>query len=150
MKLRFTVLGEPQGKGRPIFSTFGGRVSARTPEKTVEYENLIKAVYRRANPDRKFSDEAMLDLRVVSFYGIPASASNRRRMAMLAGEVRPTKRPDADNILKVVADSLNGVAYRDDAQIVDTQIRKFYSSQPRIEIIIQEVGGISHEQMQFS
>ncbi len=42
----------------------------------------------------------------------------------------------ADNIIKVVADSLNSVAYRDDAQIVDCQIRKYYSHQPRIEVTI--------------
>ena len=149
MRIKFTALGEPQGKGRPIFSTYGGRVSARTPEKTVEYENRIMAVYRRANPGTKFPDGAMLDLRVVAFYGIPASASNKLRMAMLAGEVRPTKKPDADNILKAVADSLNGLAYRDDAQIVDTQVRKFYSAQPRIEVTIQETGGVSYEQMQL-
>jgi len=148
MKVKFTVLGEPRGKGRPIFSTFGGRVNARTPEKTVEYENLIKAVYQRAHPDRRFADGAMLDMRVVAFYKIPKSASHKQRTEMLSGGVRPTKTPDADNILKVVGDSLNGLAFRDDAQIVDTQIRKFYAAQPRIEVTIQQVGG-GHEQMQI-
>ena len=42
----FSVPGEPQGKGRPKFSTRGSFVSARTPDKTVVYENLIRAEYR--------------------------------------------------------------------------------------------------------
>jgi Holliday junction resolvase RusA-like endonuclease len=150
MKLKFTVIGHPQGKGRPIFSTWGGRVSARTPEKTVAYENDIKAMYRRAHPNRGFPEGVMLDLRVIAYFGVPNSASQKRRAAMLAGEIRPTKKPDADNILKVIADSLNGLAYHDDSQLVDTQIRKFYSVWPRVEVTIQETGGTQHEQLQIS
>ena len=43
--------------------------------------------------------------------------------------------------MKVIADSLNQVAYKDDTQIVDAQCRKFYSDTPRVEIIIKEIGG---------
>ena len=92
----------------------------------------------------------MLDLRVIAYFGIPKSASQKRRTEMLAGSIRPTKRPDADNILKVVADSLNGLAYHDDAQLVDAQIRKFYSANPRIEVTIQETGSPAHEQLQIN
>lgn len=53
--------------------------------------------------------------------------------------IRPTKKPDWDNIGKIVTDALNGVAYHDDAQIVDAQVRKFYSKDPRVEIIIQDI-----------
>jgi Holliday junction resolvase RusA-like endonuclease len=149
MTLKFSVLGEPQGKGRPKFTTFGGFPKAYTPKKTVAYENNIKAIYMRAHPDCSFPEGMMLDLRVVAYFGIPKSTSNKRRIAMLAGEIRPTKKPDADNILKVVADSLNGLAYHDDAQIVDTQIRKFFSARPRIEVIIKETGTKNHEQLQI-
>ena len=47
--------------------------------------------------------------------------------------------PILDNVVKIIADSLNQVAYRDDTQIVDCQCRKFYSDNPRVEVIIQEV-----------
>lgn len=57
---------------------------------------------------------------------------------MLDGQIRPTKKPDSDNILKAVADALNQVAYRDDKQIVDTQVRKFYSETPRTVISIRK------------
>ncbi|MCL2856185.1 MAG: RusA family crossover junction endodeoxyribonuclease [Oscillospiraceae bacterium] len=143
--MRFTVPGEPHGKGRPKFSTIGGHVRARTPDKTVVYENLVRTMFQQAAHSRRFPDDAMLDLRVMAYYTIPASASKKRRAAMLAGEVRPTKKPDADNILKVVADSLNGIAYRDDAQIVDSQVRKFYSDRPRVEVIIQNAKEAQHE-----
>jgi Holliday junction resolvase RusA-like endonuclease len=76
-------------------------------------------------------------MRIMAYYSIPSSASKKKRRMMIEKEIRPTKKPDADNIIKVVADSLNQVAYRDDSQIVDTMLRKYYSEQPRIEVVIQ-------------
>ncbi|MEN6487848.1 MAG: RusA family crossover junction endodeoxyribonuclease [Smithella sp.] len=138
MKIKFTVLGEPQGKGRPIFGgkTKAGTPITRTPDKTVFYENLIITEYRRQVGSAKFEDNTNLDMRITAYYTIPASASKKKQKQMENGEIRPTKKPDMDNIVKVVADSLNSIAYRDDAQIVDCQIRKFYSRQPRIEVTI--------------
>lgn len=48
------------------------------------------------------------------------------------------KKPDFDNIGKIVCDSLNNIAYHDDAQIVDAQVRKFFSDDPRVVVTIQE------------
>ena len=36
---------------------------------------------------------------------------------MLGGEIMPTKRPDGDNVIKVVLDALNGVAFHEDGQV---------------------------------
>ena len=32
---------------------------------------------------------------------------------MLEGVIRPSKKPDIDNVVKVIADSLNKIAYKD-------------------------------------
>ena len=48
------------------------------------------------------------------------------------------KKADWDNIGKIVCDSLNGIAYHDDVQIVDAQVRKFYGETPRVVVTIQE------------
>ena len=137
MKIKFTILGEPSGKGRPRFSIIAGHVSTRTPKETVLYENLVRTEYRRQIGDFKFEDGQALDMRVMAYYGIPASAPKKKKQNMIDGLVRPVKKPDADNIIKVIADSLNNIAYKDDAQLVDTLVRKFYSTQPRVEIFIQ-------------
>lgn len=60
---------------------------------------------------------------------------------MLDHKIRPTKKPDFDNIGKVICDALNKIAYRDDSQIVDAQVRKFYSDRPRVVVTIMECGG---------
>ena len=59
--------------------------------------------------------------------------------AMLKGELLPAKKPDIDNIAKVVLDALNSVAYRDDTQVVELQLRKQYSEKPRVEICMEEL-----------
>lgn len=140
MRTEFCIYGEPQGKGRPRFSTYGGKVTTRTPDKTVLYENLVVTEYR-SQSGKRFPDDAMLDVRIIAYYGIPKSASKKKRQAMLDKQIRPTKKPDFDNIGKVICDSLNGIAYHDDAQIVDSQVRKFYSDTPRVVVSIAEIGG---------
>lgn len=139
MRAKFTVQGEPKGKGRPRFSRAGGRSTAYTPAATAEYENRVRFEYHKQCGNVRFDDAAMLDLRVLAYFKIPKSASKKKRRQMIEHNIRPTKKPDMDNVIKIVADALNNIAYRDDSQIVDTMVRKFYSENPRVEIIIQEV-----------
>ena len=119
-KAKFTVYGEPKGKGRPRFNTKTGH--AITPKDTVSYENMVKLEWQTAYGTENFPKEAMLDMRIKAYYRIPKSASKKKRAAMLAGEIRPTKKPDMDNVVKIIA--------------VDCQCRKFYSENPRVEVTI--------------
>ncbi len=137
MRINFTVMGEPKGKGRPRFCRNTGH--AITPKDTVNYETLVKMEYTQACGEQMFPDDAMLDMRIKAYYSIPKSASKKRHAAMLSGDIRPTKKPDMDNVIKIIADSLNKIAYRDDTQIVDCQVRKFYSEKPRVEVMIQTI-----------
>lgn len=137
MQVKFTILGEPKGKGRPRFNTKTGH--AMTPKDTVNYETLVRMEYMSQCKNMRFADDAMLDMRILAYYSIPKSASKKKRAGMLEGTIRPTKKPDMDNVIKIIADSLNQVAYRDDTQIVDSQCRKFYSEEPRVVVIIKEI-----------
>lgn len=136
-QVKFTVLGEPKGKGRPRFSTQTGR--AFTPKQTVNYETLVHTEYMVQCNGFRFPDDAMLDMRILAFYSIPKSGSKKVKKQKLENTIRPTKKPDMDNVVKLVADALNQVAYKDDTQIVDCQVRKFFSEDPRIEVTIKEV-----------
>ena len=137
-QVKFTVWGEPKGKGRPRFTKTGNYVKTYTPKDTAIYENLVRLSYENQCAGEKFEDE-MLDLRILAYYTIPKSASQKKQEKMRNREIRPTKKPDMDNIVKVIADSLNKIAYKDDAQIVDTMVRKFYSDNPRVEILIKNL-----------
>lgn len=137
-KIRFTVLGEPHGKGRAKFRSTGKFVTAYTPTETVNYENLIKVEYRRQCGKKSFDKDVPIDMRITAYYSIPKSVSKKKRQLMLDHKIRPIKKPDSSNITKSVEDALNKIAYHDDAQIVDSQIRRFYSDTPRVVVTIQE------------
>jgi Holliday junction resolvase RusA-like endonuclease len=133
----FFVPGQPQGKGRAKVSTRGGFARAYTPEKTVAYESLIKAQYASAYPDAEpLQGEISMD--VMAWFDIPKSASKAQHERMRCRNINPTKKPDADNIAKVICDALNGIAYRDDTQIINLHISKRYSLKPGVDVWITD------------
>jgi Holliday junction resolvase RusA-like endonuclease len=122
MRTQFCIYGEPRGKERPKFSTVCGHVTARTPENTVLYENLVKTEYRIQSGVR-FADDAMLSVRIFAFLSVPRSASQKKHLAMIDRLIRPTRKPDFDNIGKIICDALNGIAYlAEDPRHVDDSI----------------------------
>ena len=137
----FTVPGKPQGKARArtFYNPKTKGMSSMTPGKTVLYENLISTCYLQEAGEERFSDDAYLKVRIQAFYEIPKSSTKAKKAAMAAGEILPDKKPDIDNIAKAVLDALNEVAYRDDTQVVELQMRKKYSDRPRLEICIEEL-----------
>ena len=137
MTITFDIPGEATGKGRPRFNRQTGHTY--TPEKTASYENLVKIQYMAAANGFKFSDEAALAIRLMIYYSIPKSASQRRQKNMILGVEKPTKKPDCDNVIKSIADALCHVAYRDDAQIVYVEATKQYSKWPWVEVTLWEL-----------
>jgi len=131
--IAFTVPGEPQGKGRPRIGKIGQHARMFTPAKTVAYEGLVAHAAQHAMRDMKPFDGACrieLDVRCT----VPASWSQRKQRDALAGLIRPTKKPDADNVLKAVCDGLNGVAWKDDVQAVEVVLRKAYAETPGVHV----------------
>lgn len=139
-QVKFSIPGQPFGKQRPRIVNRDSFSKAYTPKETVSYENLVKLIYQQAAKDRMFKDGDMLDVRIIAYYEIPKSTSKKKRKEMLEHKIRPTKKPDWDNIGKIVCDSLNKIAYHDDSAVVDAQVRKFYSEQPRVDVTIRVIG----------
>lgn len=135
-EINFTVPGEPRGKGRPRFSRSG---HTYTDSETRAYENKIIAYYRKAHGAFHFPNGAFISVDVVAYLPIPKSATKAQRAGMEAGTILPSRKPDVDNIEKAVLDALNGIAYKDDARVCRTSCRKFYGSEPRLEITVKEV-----------
>lgn len=140
-QIKFSVPGQPFGKQRPKFSRAGNYAKTYTPKETVSYENLVKLMFQQEAKGHMFKDGDMLDVRIIAYYEIPKSTSKKKRRLMLEHKIRPAKKPDWDNIGKIVCDSLNKVAYHDDSAVVDAQVRKFYSEQPRVDVTIRQIGG---------
>ena len=139
MVVRFSVPGEPKGKGRPRVVNAGGYARAYTPEDTLVYENQVKWYYKTAAGQFKFDDKAPLAVEIDAFYQIPKSTSKKKHAEMMDDKVRPTKKPDLDNVAKIVCDALNGIAYHDDSAIVDLRVRKYFNDIPSVNVTIREV-----------
>jgi Holliday junction resolvase RusA-like endonuclease len=129
----FTVPGEPRGKGRPRVTKNG----TYTDSETKAYEEKIIAYYRKAFGGHKWPDGAFISVKVVAYYPIPKRATKAQLAAMQAGTLFPSRKPDIDNVLKVVLDALNGVAYKDDSKVVCVEAEKKYSFEPRLEIEVK-------------
>lgn len=134
----FEVLGEPKGKARPRFTRAG---HTYTPADTIAYETEVVWAYREKYGTMCFIKGVPLRLEVTAYFKVPKNATKAKRADMLSGKIRPTKKPDCDNVLKIIADALNGVAYHDDAQIVELNFEKLYSDIPRVVIEIEEAKG---------
>jgi len=139
-KIHFVVDGEPVAKGRArtVKNKWTGDTHSFTPDKTILYENLIKMSFKETHPNQ-LPLLGMLKIEVIAYFSMPQSASNIKREKMLNGEIRPTKKPDADNIIKIICDALNRIAYDDDKQVVDVRLQKFYAEKARISISIDEI-----------
>lgn len=129
----FTIKGEPRGKGRPRF-TKNGRVY--TPTETTQYENLVALGYRNSAKGYKFTSPVRVTIKA---FQKPPKKSKKVVEAMLNGRVLPTKKPDLDNIAKIILDGLNKVAWDDDTQVVEMMVTKRYAEDPLVAVIIEEI-----------
>lgn len=136
--MKFTVYGEPVAKGRPRFSSKGGFVRSYTPEKTVNYENLVKLSFDTQVED-KYVIKWLVKATIKAYFKIPSSFSKKKLKQIEDGALYPVKKPDCDNIAKTILDALNGRAYEDDKQVIILQVEKYYSTEPRVEVEITEV-----------
>ena len=136
-ELNFVIPGSPIGQGRPKFSTINGHPKAYDPEKSRNYKAYVRMLATQAMKETGFE---MIDgpcaVIINAFFEVPKSKSKRFREAALNGTERPTKKPDADNIVKAIQDALNGLVYKDDAYIVHLTCQKFYSDNPRVEVFV--------------
>ena len=134
--IRFTYYGEIRGKGRPRFRNAGKFIQTYTDKDTQAYEMSIKEAYLQANQEAYMNPETPLAIVLTVYQQIPKSVSKKKKQEMLDGKIRPTKKPDIDNILKSVLDSLNQVAFHDDTQIVSVEVVKWYDETPRMVVKI--------------
>ncbi|MDG5470533.1 RusA family crossover junction endodeoxyribonuclease [Jeotgalibacillus sp. ET6] len=133
--IEYEILGEPVAQGRPRASTVNGYVQMIDPTKSrnyKEYVRLVASQYALSEPL-----EGPLKIRVNVYRPLLKNFSKKKAAAAEAGLLRPTTKPDIDNLVKGVKDACNKVLWRDDSQVVELKASKFYSSRPRVEIRVE-------------
>jgi len=115
----------------------------------VTYENLVKYSYWQKYKGFKFPDDVALKMDILAQFEIPKSMSNKQRQQILNGNTHYTKKGDADNIAKAILDPLNGLAYRDDAQVSDLNVKKRYGELPMARVTITVIGEQNEKESEF-
>lgn len=134
--ISFVVPGDPQGKGRPRAARTRKGLRMYTPKRTEAYEDLVALLGKQAMAGHQ-PLEGPQEVELGIAVRIPASWPKKRKASALAGLELPAKTPDIDNIIKAICDGLNGVAWIDDAQVVDVIARKRYGEQPGVTVTIR-------------
>tara|TARA_B100001564_G_scaffold3978_2_gene3494 strand:- start:1371 stop:1829 length:459 start_codon:yes stop_codon:yes gene_type:complete len=126
-ELTMVIPGEPVSQGRPRFSTHGGYARAYDPKKSREGKQSVKY----------FADAAMLDAGIGVLigpigmqiqFGIKLPKSQERKRTPVPRKWR-TKKPDLDNMIKLVKDACSGIVFLDDNQIVKMSAEKIQCAQ---------------------
>lgn len=135
MQIKITIPGAPAAKGRPKFRRIGSFVQAYTPTKTHKAEQFVAKCFKEQAGCFKMPDNGPICLSIEFFMPIPTSLSKKKQKELL-GE-KHLKRPDLDNLVKLVCDGLNGVAWKDDSCISSMVTTKQYSDNPRTVVFIE-------------
>lgn len=135
-QVEFCVQGKPQGKARArtFYDTKTNKMRSITPQQTKSYEDLIRWSYISAKG--KYFGTSLIKVDITAYYEIPKSYTKKKKEQAVKGEIYPTSKPDCDNIIKVVLDALNGVAYYDDKQVISVSCNKIYSEHGYIKVCI--------------
>lgn len=133
--MKFTIPIEPVGQMRARHSARGGiaRTHKAPQQETAEQRLLAFAVQHK--PSKPL--DGPLEVTIDAYMPMPKSMSKKDRALVADGTLRPTKKPDADNIAKHLLDCFNEIFWTDDKNIVELSVRKFYSDTPRWEVWIE-------------
>ena len=133
----FKIPGKAQAKQRPRMGRSG---VVYTPKETLVYENYVKMCYSDyANQFGWLPYENQVRAEIEVLVAVPKSDSKTKKKAKIEGMIRPAVKPDCDNLAKSILDSLNGLAYQDDKQVVELFVKKYYAENAEVRVRLTEV-----------
>ena len=135
MIYEFEVPGKIIGKGRPRLNLYTGVVY--TPKRTKDYESLVEQYFLLKYPRFKVL-EGRIKVSIIAYFSIPKTTKKADINEMLENNISPTKKPDIDNIVKSILDSMNKFAFKDDNQITKLEVEKKYSLEDKVYVKIEE------------
>lgn len=135
--LKFNIEGKVKAKQSFKIGRNGFKY---TPADVKEYSNWVRLCFRYAYPEHLPSVffEKQLNVTINAYFVIPKSFSKKKQQEAKEGFIRPTVKPDCDNIAKNIDDALNGLAYPDDKQIISLTVNKYYAETEKTEVIIHD------------
>lgn len=131
-EIKLVIPGEPMGKARPRVTQHG----TYTPKPTRDREVYIKQLWMAEGAKTLEYCEQGLEVEIEAYFPVRQSWSKATK-AFLAGKPH-TKKPDLDNISKLVLDALNGGPFPDDGCVCAVKASKWWTSgTPRTEVTLR-------------
>jgi Holliday junction resolvase RusA-like endonuclease len=136
--VQFRVRGIPVPQGTARAFVAGGRAylatDANRPSSPIGAWR--GAIAREAQLVMGTSSLIEAPVAVVATFGLPRPRSLPRRVT------QPDAKPDVDKLARALLDAITGVVIRDDAQVIDLQLRKLYDDeQPGVFVNVLELPG---------
>ena len=126
----------PQAQARPRATRMGKGIRLYDPKKTADFKKQLRLL---AQAEHVEPLQDALSVEIWFYRAVQKSISKKEHIRRTTGCVRPTVKPDIDNLCKATLDSFNGILWKDDSQIVDLNLHKYYSDNPRIEVELDEI-----------
>ncbi len=131
--VRVILYGEPVARARTRINASGALF---TPKRQRNNAATLRLAAQDAMAGRLPFD-CPVRIELTAEFPIPASWSRRKQADAECGQVMPGKKPGLSNCLKQAEDAFNAVIFRDDALIVEAVLRKVYSRQPKISVVVE-------------
>ena len=135
MIYEFEVVGDIKGKARPRVNTYTCQVY--TPNNTKDYENLIRQYFQIKYP-KYVPFENRVSVKIKAYFKLQKTMSKKDKQLAIEEKISPTKKPDIDNIVKIILDALNKMAFKDDNQITKLDVEKVYGEEEKVYIRVEE------------
>lgn len=131
--LTIHIPGEAQGMQRPRMSRNG---HVYTPEKSRNQTAYVRTLAAQEMMGREvFHGAVKMVMRTVL---VPAASwPKRRKEAALRGEIWPCRKPDLDNVEKLLLDAFNGIVWNDDKQVCRVEKEKRYGPQALTVVTVE-------------
>lgn len=133
--ITFNIPGKPFGKQRPRATARGGFARVYTPQETVSFERQVGVIARQLF-DHPITGPVRIAV-IATF--APAASWSKRKVAALVGQPH-TQKPDSDNIVKAIKDSLNRIAWVDDSQVAEMFVSKVWGQTNQTLVTIGPMG----------
>lgn len=137
---QFVIKLEPMAQSRPRFARFRRGVVAYEKKEMKIWRAECSRLIKEAFEEEKLI-EGPLKIDAAFYIRPPKYISSKKKLRekLEAEEIFCGKKPDIDNYLKALLDSMTGIVFKDDGQVAMCKARKLYSLNPRIEFTIKEV-----------
>lgn len=135
---RLIIRGVPKAQKRAKFTNRGGFIRGYDP--SVKDKSDIIAQIKMNAPERPYEEP----LNIIMYFEMPRPNSHYGT-GKKAGVLKASapefcdKKPDIDNLMKIVLDSMNRLYFRDDSIIVAVNAIKYYGESPKTEIVIMSI-----------